>query len=376
MANTGRAAVFFGPGKPHELRELPLPEVEPGAILVRIRRAMVCGSDLHWWRGDQELTQPPAGTGWVSGHEMMGEVHTLGQGVTRDARGQPLKPGDRIVYSYFYPCGRCYVCLKGLPGACPHRSKPITERTVEQWPYFTGAFAEYFYLRPNHFVYKVPDELSDDVVAPVNCALSQVIQGLMQGGFSFGDRFVVQGCGGLGLYATAVAKQMGASMVIAVDQVPGRLELARGFGADHTINLREFPTAEARVQRVMELSNNQGVDMVGEFTGSAAVVNEGIDMLRPGGTYLEVGNITRGPTAAIDPSKLVFGNKRICGIMHYNPSVIGWALEFLRQNQHRLPLDRIVSHHFPLERIDEAFAQAEWANRAEQAGITRAAIVP
>src|SRR5947199_6213698 len=92
----GKAAVFFGPGKPFELRELPLPEVEPDAVLIRVALANVCGSDLHFWRGDAPLRLPD--DGWIYGHEMTGRVARLGSRVKTDSMGRPLREGDRVAY--------------------------------------------------------------------------------------------------------------------------------------------------------------------------------------------------------------------------------------------------------------------------------------
>lgn len=192
-----------------------------------------------------------------------GQVERLGAGVSTDSLGQPLKEGDRIVYAYFYPCLRCYACLQGELAACPNKTAKMASAHTR----FTGAYAEYFYLQPNHWVFKVPDELSDEVVTPVNCALSQVIFGLHKAGLRFGDTLVVQGAGGLGLNACAVARDMGANKVIVIDAVADRLELARAFGADETVNISETPDMFARVQRVMELTGGRGADVVGEFVG-------------------------------------------------------------------------------------------------------------
>ncbi|MFZ1058699.1 MAG: alcohol dehydrogenase catalytic domain-containing protein, partial [Candidatus Rokuibacteriota bacterium] len=201
MAATGKAAVFHGPGKPFELTELPLPEVEPQGVLVRVSVSNICGSDLHFWRGDAPLKLPD--DGWIYGHEMCGRVARLGAEIKTDSLGEPLKEGDRVAYCYFYPCGRCYACLNNEPASCPNKvGRPLGPRT---FPHFHGAFAQYYYLRPGGFLFKVPDELSDEIVAPVNCALSQVIYGLHKAGLRFGDSVVIQGAGGLGVQAAAVA---------------------------------------------------------------------------------------------------------------------------------------------------------------------------
>jgi D-arabinose 1-dehydrogenase-like Zn-dependent alcohol dehydrogenase len=364
----GRAAIYHGPDQPFEIREFPLPEVEPDAILVRVSMAGVCGSDLHIWRGEL-----PHRAHSVTGHEMMGRVEELGANIHADTEGKPLAPGDRITYAYFYPCRRCRTCLRGELAACPNQT-PAVE--LGQSPYFTGAFSEYYYLRPGHWVFKVPDELSDEIVAPVNCALSQVIFALHRGGLRFGDSVVLQGAGGLGLYAAAVAREMGARQVISVDRIRGRLELARAFGATHTIDASETETPEDRIAAVHELTDG-GADIACDLVGFTEVIPEGIEMLRYGGTYVEVGNISRGAAVTIEPSRLVFASKRIIGVYHYDAWVLPAALNFLVRTRDKYPFDRIVSHSYPLDEIDRAFAEAEWRNRSgDPTAVTRAVIAP
>ncbi|KRT68033.1 MAG: alcohol dehydrogenase zinc-binding domain-containing protein [Candidatus Rokubacteria bacterium CSP1-6] len=371
MAATGKAAVFHGPGKPFELTELPLPEVEPRGILVRVSVANICGSDLHFWRGDAPLKLPD--DGWIYGHEMVGRVARLGAEIKTDSLGEPLKEGDRVAYCYFYPCGRCYACLNNEPASCPNKvERPRGPRT---FPHFHGAFAQYYYLRPGGFLFKVPDELSDEIVAPVNCALSQVIYGLHKTGLRFGDSVVIQGAGGLGVQATAVAKEMGAASVIVVDQLAGRLELAKAFGADHTLNLKEVPDRKERLNLVRKWTGGRGADVACDFVGFPQVIPEGLDMLRFGGTYLEVGTISRGVKVEIEPSLLVWGSKKIVGVIQYDPWVIPRALDFLIRTRGRFPFDRLLSHKYRLDQINEAFAASEWHGR-DTTTITRAALIP
>jgi threonine dehydrogenase-like Zn-dependent dehydrogenase len=369
--STGKAAVFFGPGKPFEIREVRLPEIEPDAVLVRVSLANVCGSDLHFWRGDAPLRLPE--DGWIFGHEMTGRVAKLGARVKTDSLGRPLREGDRVAYTYFYPCGRCYACLNKEPAACPAKiERPLGP---SQFPHFHGAFAEYYYLRPGGAIFAVPDALADELVAPVNCALAQVIFGLSQAGLRFGGSVVIQGAGGLGIQAAAVAKDMGAATVIVADRLPARLELARAFGADHTLNVQEIGDRKERVSLVRKLTGGVGADVACDFVGFPAVIPEGIEMLRSGGTYLEIGTISRGAKIELEPSLLVWGSKRIVGVLQYDPWVIPRALDFLVRNRARWPFDRLLSHRYPLEQINEAFADSEWHQR-ETTTITRAALVP
>jgi threonine dehydrogenase-like Zn-dependent dehydrogenase len=367
----GKAAVFFGPGKPFQLREVTLPDLEADAVLIRVSLANVCGSDLHFWRGDAPLKLPP--DGWVFGHEMMGRVARLGARVKTDSLGRPLAEGDRVAYTYFVPCGRCPACLIKEPAACFFKiGRPLGP---SEFPHFHGAFAEYYYLKPGGALFKVPDELPDEMVSPVNCALSQVIFGLHKAGLRFGDTLVIQGAGGLGVQAAAVAKDMGASTVIAIDRIPGRLELARAFGADHTINLDDVPDRRERVNIVRARTGGAGADIVCDFVGFPEIIPEGIEMLRQGGTYLEIGTISRGAKVELEPAALVWGAKRIVGVIMYDPWVIPRALDFLVRNRTRWPFGRLISHRYPLDKIDEAFTQAEW-HAKDATSLTRAALVP
>ncbi|MFQ5861041.1 MAG: zinc-binding dehydrogenase [Dehalococcoidia bacterium] len=376
MALTGKAAVFIKAGEPFRIQELPVPQVEPGGILVKLTAASICGSDLHYWRGDG----PPLLTGGsspgplITGHEMMGRVHTLGQGVTTDSLNRPLQEGDRVVFFYLFPCLRCYNCIRGELASCPHRRRFWLP--LEQYPYCSGGYAEYFYLHPGHFVFKVPEELPDEAVAPVNCALSQVTYGLHQGGLRMGDTVVVQGAGGLGVNACAVAKETGAHQVIVIDGQDNRLELARQCGADVTINLNELREPQERVARVRELTEGRGADVVLEVVGFPQAVPEGLDMLRPGGTYVEIGHITPGSGVQVDFSRLVRNSTRILAVLNYNPWVIPVALDFLVRIRDRYPLAKLVSHRFPLERINEAFQEAEWQGKAGGTAVTRAILTP
>src|SRR5207244_3581605 len=135
-------------GVVHDERVAKVPIVGVGmrshsdAVLIRISLANVCGSDLHFWRGDAPLRLPE--DGWIYGHEMTGRVARLGARVKTDSLGRPLKEGDRVAYTYFYPCGRCHACLNNEPAACPAKiERPLGP---SQFPHFHGAFA-----RPSHF---------------------------------------------------------------------------------------------------------------------------------------------------------------------------------------------------------------------------------
>ena len=368
---TGLSAVWHDEGKQWELRELPLPETEPDAISIRVQATSVCGSDLHLWRGDGVLDGPR--TPFVFGHEMMGTVAELGSKITTDSLRRPLREGDRVAFAYFFPCMRCYNCIRGEMGACKYRAG---RKPLEEWPVCNGGFAQYYYLRSPQFIFKLPDEMSDAAAAPVNCALAQVMEAFHIARPRFGDTVVVQGAGGLGVNACAIAADSGASKVIAIDGQTPRLELARQCGATDTIDMKEYPTPEARIDRVMQLTGGIGADIVIELVGFPVAVEEGVQMCRMRGTYLEVGHISPNSMATVDVQKLVANQIRFNAIQHYDPWIIPASIDFLMRTRHKYPLMNVISHQFPLERIDEAFTTAEWLGRASGSEVTRAIVCP
>src|SRR6476620_3804732 len=230
------------------INEYTVGDPDPGAIVVKMTVANVCGSDLHQWRGEFDVEKFGRPYPRILGHEMTGTVHSVGDGVDRDTAGQSLSVGDRVIWRYFYPCGACRAGLKRITRACPN-ARTYLLNSCDVAPHFYGAFGDYYYVRPGAAIFKVPDELSDQMVAGVNCALSQVVGGMQLAGLKLGEFVVIQGAGGLGVYATAVAKEMGAGRVIVIDSIPERLELARGFGADATVDIEEVPDTDMRVRR-------------------------------------------------------------------------------------------------------------------------------
>ncbi len=341
-----------------EIREYPVPSPEPGAALVRMTVANVCGTDLHQWRGEFDIARLGRPYPQVLGHEMTGVVAALGAGAGRDSAGAPLAEGDRVVFRYFTPCGRCRACLRGVSRACPDARGYLRE-PCSRPPHFNGAFGDYYYLRPGTSLFRVPDNLADAVVAGVNCALSQVVGGFDQVGLGIGEQVVIQGAGGLGLYATAVARELGAGQVIVVDGRAERLELARRFGADRTIGLAELPDPATRAALVRELTGGWGADVVVDVAGHPSAFNEGIAMLGRTGRYLEIGNLHPGVTVPVDVSELVFRNATVHANFYYEPAHLASALGLLSRTRDDYPWDAVTGRSFPLAEINEAFLAAD-----------------
>jgi threonine dehydrogenase-like Zn-dependent dehydrogenase len=354
----GRIAQFNAPMQPFEIRQVTLPSVGLGEVLVKVHRANICGSDLHAWHGTFATRGLGGSLPTVLGHEMVGSIAAFGEGTREDSNGVPLEEGTRVVFPYFFPCHQCRNCLAGRSVSCL-RLKMAMLGDASKPPYFVGGYGDYFLLPAGAVLYRVPDNLSDEVASGVNCAVSQVIYGLDRVHLGFGENVVVQGAGGLGLFAVAVAKARGADRVIVVDTVPERLELAKAFGADEAISLDDFPDASGRIRRVRELTDGLGAEVVIEVVGDPSVVPEGLKMLAQGGRYLEIGNINVGKTYEADPSRLVVSNKSIIGVSLYEPTALSQALFFLSSHRDTLPLDRLVTTSFPLEDIDAAFEAAD-----------------
>ena len=242
MTQTGQVAAFTGVRKPFALREYPVPSPAAGAMLVKVRMANVCGSDLHIWRGDYDVSRGHSEPFCLSiGHEMAGEVAVLGEGVTHDSAGQSLAVGDRIVYQYFCPCGRCRSCLRRSTPRClealRYRYPP------DEYPHFNAAYGQYYYLNPGQAVFKIPDNVSGRFGRSGELCVSASHRGLSPRPRRAGDHVVIQGAGGLGINAVAVAREMGVAQIIVIDAIESRLELARAFGADETMLLDEYPAA-------------------------------------------------------------------------------------------------------------------------------------
>jgi threonine dehydrogenase-like Zn-dependent dehydrogenase len=181
---------------------------------------------------------------------------------------------------------------------------------------------------------------------------------------------LIQGAGGLGISATAIAREMGAARIIVVDRASDRLKLSTAFGADHTIDMNEYPTAEARLQRVHEITGGKGVDVAVEVVGHPDVIAEGLEMLAPSGTYLTMGLVTGGMYSQLDIEKVVHKGLTLVGSANYKPWVLPKVLDFLVRTREKYPFDKLVSHKFRLEDVNEAIRQSL------ERKVVRAGLVP
>ncbi|MFB7139541.1 zinc-binding dehydrogenase [Gottfriedia sp. NPDC056225] len=336
-----------------EVREYDLEsDLQDGSILLKVLQTNVCGSELHIFKGDHPLKQ----TGKM-GHEMVGQVVQIGANVKTDSAGNKLELGDRVVPVYFATCNKCRECLNGNHHHCEHNFK-----------YDVGTFASHYEVHHDQYFFKVPDTVTNQEAASANCALSQVLFGLDKVDIKPGDSLVIQGAGGLGLNACAVAKEKGA-YVIVIDTVPSRLAAAESFGADVTINITEYNTVEKRMYRVQELTGGIGADYVLEVSGVPEAFSEGIHLAKTNGIYVTMGNITVGKKVEIDPGLLVRKALQIIPVNRYNPEYLFKALQFLERNAKKYPFEQLLDASFTLEEVEVAL------QKSLQREVTRATII-
>ncbi|ARJ07683.1 zinc-binding alcohol dehydrogenase [Cnuibacter physcomitrellae] len=359
----GRVAAVIGP---HEfaVKEYEVPDPAPGALVLDVRRANVCGSDIHQFHYDSPALREAA-----LGHEFVGQVAALGEGVTRDNAGQPIAVGDRVVAVYYVTCRRCAACLRGDFGMCSNSLREWSKNPDEA-PHFLGAFGTHYYVNEDQFFYKVPDELEDSVVAGANCGLSQMLFALDKTRLTAGSTLVVQGAGGLGLYAVAVAKERGARVLV-IDGVPERLALARDFHADEVIDMGEYTSTDARAARVAELTGEAGADIVLEVTGVAAAFSESLALVRTGGEIVSVGNLNVGEgfEIALSPGLLTRKNVRIQGVLRYDPWYLHKALDFLSRTRRSFPFEALTKEAHAFDDLAGAIRDGE------SRSVARASIV-
>ncbi len=345
---------------PLQLRHYALPgSLEAGAALVRTEMAGICGTDVHLWKGELPITLPV-----ILGHETVGRIERLGDGLDKDWTSQPLKAGDRVTWNSSTSCGQCYYCAqKHQPTRCPHRRAYGIGYPCDQSPHFLGGYAEFHYLRPRTTIFKLPDDLRTEAVIGAGCALNTAIHGVERVRIDWRDQVVVQGAGPVGIAALAVAKSAGAAQVIVLGAPAHRLDMARRFGADHTISLEEVKTPADRIAAVRRLTGGYGADAVLECAGAPAAVVEGMEMCRDGGKYLVLGHYCDSGTVAFNPHLITRKQLNVCGSWSSEPRHLKAALEFLQATPKQFPFAEMVSHRFALEQANEALATtASWVS--------------
>jgi putative phosphonate catabolism associated alcohol dehydrogenase len=353
MTITAKAAVMTAAGKDLAIKEYPLPRVEKGCILVKVTCCTICGSDVHSWMGRRKAPTPI-----ILGHEIVGQIVELGQGVTHDSGDRPLQLGDRITWTIMDNCGKCYYCReKGLMMKC-RQLKKYGHDSCDDPPHFVGGFAEYCYISPGTCVIKIPDGLTDEEVAPANCALATVVAGWEAAEAKPFENVLIQGAGALGFYAAALAKHYGCRRIIVTDILDHRLDFINAFGATDTLNVMGM-SAEEVVQTVRGLTDGLGVDCAMEVAGIPDLIATGLKCLRIGGRYVEIGNSAPGARFTYDACDIVWRRLTLKGIHNYDARHLQAGVDLLAATREIFPFKGIVTHRVNLQNINDGLRLAD-----------------
>jgi len=352
MEAAAKAAVMTAPGQDLEFRTYPLEPVGPGELLVRVTCCTICGSDIHSWTGRR-----PAPTPIILGHEIVGRIEAMGEGVSRDAGDRLLSTGDRITWTIADSCGGCFNCRQaGLPMKCRDLKKYGHDR-CDAPPHFRGGFAEYCYIGAGTGVVKLPESIADETAAPANCALATAAAGWEAAGLRPFQNVLILGAGALGFYASAFARHAGCRRIIVADIAPQRLAAVRRFGADHTLNLRGLATDQT-VRAVRDMTDGRGADCVLEAAGAPALVPLGLKCLRTGGCFIEIGNSVPEAYFSYDACDIVWRRLTIKGVHNYDVRHLQAGVDLLETAKDRFPFHEIATHRVGLTDINEGLRLA------------------
>jgi len=353
-----KAAIFVEPGR-IVLDEKPIPEVGPLDALLRITTTTICGTDVHILKGEY-----PVAKGLTIGHEPVGIIEKLGSAVTG------FREGQRAIAGAITPSGTSNACLCGFcsqDGAgTRHGWKPMGG-----WRFgntIDGCQAEYVCV-PDAManLAPVPDNLTDEQVLMCPDIMSTGFAGAERGGIKIGDIVVVFAQGPIGLCATAGAKLLGASTIIAVDRLPERLAMAKRLGADHIVDFsRTNP-----VDEIMRLTDGRGVDVAIESLGTQATFESCLRVLRPGGTLSSLGVYSSDLKIPLGAFAAGLGDHTIV------TSLCPGGKERMRRliaviESGRVDLGAMVTHRFKLDDIEAAYDL--FSNQRD--GVFKVAVTP
>ncbi len=358
MSKTMKALTFVEPGRV-ALDERPVPDVGPSDALLRVTTTTICGTDIHIMKGEY-----PVEGGLIIGHEPVGVIEKLG----REVNG--YQEGDRVIAGAICPSGTSYGCLDGLHSqdgqSGAHGLKPLGG-----WRFgntIDGCQAEYV-LVPDAManLAPVPDGLTDEQVLMCPDIMSTGFAAAESGNVRIGDTVVVFAQGPIGLCATAGARLRGASRIIAVEQVPERIEMARKMGADHVIDFSKTDP----VDEIMKITDGRGVDVAIEALGLQATFEACLRVLKPGGTLSSLGVYSEDLRIPLDAFHAGLGDHRII------TSLCPGGKERMRRLMNtieggRVDLEPLVTHHYSLDDIEEAYDL--FANQRD--GVMKISITP
>ncbi len=321
-----KAAVWYG-GKDIRIEDVPKPKIRNDEVLVKVKAAGICGSELHAYEGVSQRRTPPL----VMGHEFAGEVTEIGKDM------KDLKLGVRITVDPLKRCGVCTPCVRGQGNVC-HNVKLFGLHT-------DGAFAEYVAV-PALNCYVLPDYVSYEEGAMTE-PLSVALRAVNNTDVKLGDTVVVIGAGIIGLSILKAARTAGAGRLIVTDIVDYRLDFAKTLGADITIN----SMTQDSVSRIMELTNGVGADIVFEAVGLEATVQQGINMLAIGGKLTVVGMMSK--TMTLNVLSIVSRELQIRGSYAYASDDFRRGFSYIVNR--KIDVKSLITNVLPLEKTQEGF---------------------
>jgi len=349
-----KAALLFAPGEKLHIETITLDAPKAGEVRIKLAASGVCHSDYHVMTGDTKQPNPV-----ILGHEGAGIVEAIGEGVTR------VKVGDHVVLSWTPDCGECFYCLRGQPYLCTTFTDPLwagtqldgtcrTHRANGEDVYLycgLGTFSEYTVV-PQQACIPIRKDVPLAVAALVGCAVATGVgAALYTSPVHAGEAVAIFGCGGIGLNIVQGAALSGAYPIIAVDTNAAKMELARQFGATHTL-ISDGDT----IASIRALTDGRGCDHVFEAVGLPAVQELALEAARPGGSLILVGLAPMGTGTNLPGAILTRQEKTVKG--SYYGSVqsrrdFPRLLDMYKTRQ--LKLDELVTHQIPLEDINAAF---------------------
>lgn len=325
-----RAALLYGV-RGLDIKKIDIPEIGPGEILVRVRAATTCGTDVKiFQRGYIErIIQLPT----VFGHEWAGDVVKVGDGVSWIKEGMRVRAGNSA------PCLRCRMCQKGKYNLC------------EDMMWLWGAYAEYIKI-PTRMVMLNTQEIPPHITyeeAAVTEPLACVLHGIEEASIKLGDKVAIIGAGPVGLLHLQLAKKMGAEKAIISDAVDERLQVAQQLGADEIINARR----EDAVGMVRLLTDDYGADVVIEAVGLPTTWEQALRMVRKGGTVLEFGGCPPGTEIRVSTELLHYGETTVMGTFHATPAHFKEALNLIASRI--IKVKPLITREMKLDEIIKAF---------------------
>src|SRR6202047_564742 len=349
--STMKALVFYGPGQ-IGLETVPIPRPRAGEVGIRVTLTTICGTDLHILKGEY-----PVKPGLIIGHEPVGVIHEIGDGVSG------YEVGDRVLVGAITPCGQCNFCLSG--------NWSQWGGPIGGWKFgntINGAQAEYL-LVPNAQanLAKIPDDLSDEQVVLLADIASTGISAAESGEVKIGDVVAIFAQGPIGLCATAGAKLKGAGFIIAVESDPVRSAMARRMGADLVLDHTKMDV----VAEMRRLTDGVGVDVAIEAVGTQSTFENALRVLRAGGTLASLGVYSGKLSVPVEPFAAGLGDHKIVTTLcPGGKERMRRLMELVRHG--RLDLTPLLTHRFTLDQINEAYQV--FAERRN--GVIKVAIRP